>query len=207
MQLKSIDTTRIAVCLSFVVITVFASTSVLAKDYTIKKGQSSGSTVTSLFSFRGLADDGGIPSADNRTALSTFQGKDSLGEVYGQIVADYDTVGRYNRVPGCPGYPFIVFMSQGVLNYKKGQLHLEASEGSAPNQGCLVLDSLPDLAPASTTLTIKYDIVGGTGDYEGASGELTIESTGVLLHNHLNSGDDDQFGSFQSTYEGWFEVD
>jgi len=175
---------------------LLTSNTALAKEFKIKKGHSSGSSVTSFFKFED------IPSADNRSALSTFQGKDSLGDVHGQIVADYDTVG------GCSGgAAFQVFIAKGVLSYKKGQLHLEASQGSDPNQGCLVFDNYPALEPASTQLIVKYDIVGGTGDYEGATGELTVESSGVLLHNYLSPGNDNQFGSFESTYEGWFEVD
>lgn len=202
MRLKTIDPARIVLTVFVAGLTICASTTALAAGYTIKDGHSSGSSVTSFFSFGGLPAYGGIQGADNRSALSTFQGKDSLGDVHGQIVADYDTVGN------CPGgYAFEVFVAKGVLNYKKGQLFLTASQASVPNQGCLVFDNYPALAPASTQLTIKYDIVGGTGEYEGASGELTVVSSGVLLHNYLVPGNDNQFGSFESNYEGWFQVD
>jgi len=202
MQLKLVPPIRLTCATVVVISTLFASTTAIAKEYKIKQGHSSGSSVTTQFNFQGDTDEGGVSGADSRTTLSTFQGKDSLGDVHGQIVADYDTVGA------CPGgAEFKVFLSKGVLNYKKGQLFLEATGASVPNNGCLVFDKWPDYAPASVSLMINYDIVGGSGDYEGANGELLINSSGVLLHNHLHPGDDDQFGSFESDYEGWFEVD
>lgn len=195
MQPKSVASMGLTFATIVAVSTLFASTTALAKEYQIKKGHTSGSSITSLFNFQSTG-------GDSRTNLSTFQGKDSLGDVHGQIVADYDTTGVL--CGGSKKYAFKVGISQGVLNYKKGQLFLMAVDPeSDPNSGCLDTGKWP----AQVTLTIQYFIVGGTGEYEGASGWLESVSTGSLLYNDLTPGDDNQFGSFQSEYTGWFEVD
>jgi len=196
MRPKKIGTVSSSLCTIVLACAIFSSTEVVAKEYKIKNGHSSGSSITSLFNFQAVG-------GDSRTSLSTFQGKDTLGDVHGQIVTDYDAFGDCTAGPGVR---FFVYMAQGVLNYKKGQLFLVADDSSSPNDGCMQFLAAPP-GPAQVALTIEYDIVGGTGDYEGASGKLTSTSTGMLLYNDITPGNDDQFGSFDSTYEGWFEAD
>ena len=117
--------------------------------------------------------------------LTTFNGKDGLGDVTGQIIGDYDV---NNNVEACssstaPGYKGIrVKIAQGVLNYEKGQLFIEKLPGDRQDPGCIefletfivneggeeVVVASPQ--PAFYSITVYYNIMGGTGEYEGAVG-------------------------------------
>lgn len=145
---------------------------------------------------------------DAPSTVSTFSGKDSIGPVSGQLIANYTTIsGSSCTVPGVgQGTAFSVDRALGVLSYDKGQLFLLASEDAASATGCIKITgySIPGtggntLYPAQVYLVIHYTIVGGTGLYEGATGTITSTTTGVLLWNDLTTN---QFGSFKSTYQG-----
>jgi len=81
---------------------------------------------------------------------------------------------------GCASPRFFgVFAGAGVFQFQDGSLLIVTiTEGS----GCI------NLAAGNAALTVKYQITGGTGRFEGASGALTYTATMTsVLRNALNA--------------------
>ena len=76
---------------------------------------------------------------------------------------------------GCTGPNFAVVAGAGVFSFQDGSLLIvTVKDGS----GCI------DLAAGNAALIVNYQITGGTGRFEGASGALTMTATmrAVLLN-------------------------
>jgi len=162
------------------------------------KGSSSGSFVTTDFTFNNSA-----------SALSSvFTGNNNLGGPFnGQNVTQYRFLGSL-VTPNCeyagiPGFKFDLVQvdavpiagqiayANGVLNYNQGQLFLLATSAN----GCMALTGL-------YTVSVDYDIVGGTGKFAGANGTLHSTIQGAVLAAPKPNGSWGQFGAFQEQHTG-----
>ena len=74
--------------------------------------------------------------------------------------------------PTCSGPHFLVVAGAGVFRFQDGSL---LSVGITEGDGCV------NLTAGVALLTVKYQITGGTGRFEGASGELTMTATQMSL--------------------------
>ena len=79
----------------------------------------------------------------------------------------------------CSGPSFAVVAGAGVFQFQDGNLLMvKVTEGS----GCV------NLAAGNAVITVKYEITGGTGRFEGASGTLNYRATmTAVLRNASNS--------------------
>ena len=100
-------------------------------------------------------------------------GRGSLGAfTFRELHADQ---GGAPPTPTCPGPHFLVVAGAGVFRFQDGSL---LSVGITEGDGCV------NLTAGVALLTVKYQISGGTGRFEGASGELTMTATQrALLRN------------------------
>jgi len=185
-----------------------------AEQFEIKKGEFSGSFSTSYLTYR-----------DNErtvTTLATGVAKGSkLGEFQSHTVADFDTVGS-DCDPYVEAPPlrlerlFIVAKSHVVMTFKKGQLYLKAEVDPEATEadGCIFVDyvvgesdfELAEL-PGGFELTVKYKVVGGSGEFAGAKGEVTSTTKGAALEFNESSDGDNWFGGVTGTLEGEFCTD
>ena len=96
-------------------------------------------------------------------------GRGSLGAfTFRELHADQ---GGAPASPTC-GPQFLVVAGAGVFHFEDGSLlSVEITEGD----GCV------DLTVPVALLTVKYQITGGTGRFEGASGELTMTATQMAV--------------------------
>jgi len=96
-------------------------------------------------------------------------GRGSLGAfTFRELHADQ---GGAPASPTC-GPHFLVVAGAGVFHFEDGSLlSVEITEGD----GCV------DLTVPVALLTVKYQITGGTGRFEGASGELTMTEAQVAV--------------------------
>ena len=80
---------------------------------------------------------------------------------------------------GCSGPNFAVVAGAGVFRFQDGSLLIvTVKDGS----GCV------NLAAGNAALIINYQITGGTGRFEGASGALTLTATLMaVLRNAANA--------------------
>ena len=80
---------------------------------------------------------------------------------------------------GCSGPNFAVVAGAGVFRFQNGSLLIvKVMDGS----GCV------DLAAGHATLTVNYEITGGTGRFTDASGNLTMTATiAAVLRNASNA--------------------
>jgi hypothetical protein len=80
---------------------------------------------------------------------------------------------------GCTGPNFAVMAGAGVFSFQDGSLLIvTVKDGS----GCI------DLAAGNAALIVNYQITGGTGRFEGASGALTMTATmRAVLRNAANA--------------------
>jgi hypothetical protein len=80
---------------------------------------------------------------------------------------------------GCSGPNFAVLAGAGVFRFQDGSLLIvRITEGS----GCI------NFAAGHSALTVKYQITGGTGRFEGASGALNYTATMTpVLRNSSNA--------------------
>jgi hypothetical protein len=88
--------------------------------------------------------------------------------------------GRAPQPPsGCSGPNFAVVAGAGVFRFQDGSLLIvTVKDGS----GCI------NLAAGSTALTVSYQITGGTGRFDGASGALSYTATiRPVLRNASNA--------------------
>lgn len=117
-------------------------------------------------------------------------GRGSLGAfTFRELHAD---LGGVPPPPGCSGY-FLVVAGAGVFRFPDGSLlSVTITEGD----GCI--------AAGRALLTVKYQITGGTGRFEGASGELTMTATQrAVLRNAANMPALLMFtGEFEGTIAG-----
>ena len=74
--------------------------------------------------------------------------------------------------PTCSGPHFLVVAGAGVFRFQDGSL---LSVGITEGDGCV------NLTAGLALLTVKYQISGGTGRFEGASGELTMTATQMAV--------------------------
>ena len=93
-------------------------------------------------------------------------GRGSLGAfTFRELHAD---LGGAPQTPACPGPHFLVVAGAGVFRFQDGSLLLVVlTEGD----GCV------NPAAGFAQLIVKYQISGGTGRFENASGELTMTTT------------------------------
>ena len=80
--------------------------------------------------------------------------------------------------PTCSGPYFLVVAGAGVFSFQDGSLLIVTiTEGD----GCI------NLTAGVALLTVRYQITGGTGRFEGASGALTMTATMMpVLRNAAN---------------------
>jgi hypothetical protein len=79
----------------------------------------------------------------------------------------------------CSGPHFLVVAGAGVFTFQDGSL---LSVGITEGNGCI------NLTAGFAVLTVQYQITGGTGRFEGASGALTMTATQrVVLRNAANA--------------------
>ena len=80
---------------------------------------------------------------------------------------------------GCSGPNFAVVKGAGVFRFQDGSLLIVTIKDGS---GCI------DLAAGHATLSVNYQITGGTGRFEGASGDLTYTATmTAVLRNAANA--------------------
>ncbi|WOX04421.1 hypothetical protein [Microbulbifer pacificus] len=187
-----------------------------AKEYTINKGEFAGSFITSYLTF----------AADNRTISTTATGTaggGGLGEFQSHTVSDFNLLGgpcdsEAEENPLRPELHFSVVQSQVVLTFKNGQVFLKAPPASAEDVplGCVFFNISPDSdadniilqdIAGGLELTVTYQIIGGTGEYAGAKGELTSTTTGTVLEFNSVSDGDSWFGGVTGTLKGSFCTD
>lgn len=103
-------------------------------------------------------------------------GRGSLGPfTFRELHADQ---GGAPPTPTCSGPHFLVVAGAGVFSFQDGSLLIVTlTEGD----GCV------NPAAGNALLTVKYQITGGTGRFEGASGALTMTATmKSVLRNAAN---------------------
>ena len=93
-----------------------------------------------------------------------------------ELHADLSRVAGEN---GCSGPNFAIVAGAGVFRFQDGSLLIvTVKDGS----GCV------NLAAGNAALIINYQITGGTGRFEGASGALTLTATLMaVLRNAANA--------------------
>jgi len=80
---------------------------------------------------------------------------------------------------GCSGPNFAVVAGAGVFRFQDGSLLIVAIKDGS---GCI------NPAAGTAALTVNYEITGGTGRFEGASGALTLTATLMaVLRNAANA--------------------
>lgn len=80
---------------------------------------------------------------------------------------------------GCAGPSFGVVAGAGVFRFQDGSLLIAAVKDGS---GCI------DLSVGNASLTVEYEIKGGTGRFEGASGNLKMTTTiAAILRNAAGS--------------------
>ena len=93
-------------------------------------------------------------------------GRGSLGAfTFRELHADQ---GGAPPSPTCSGPHFLVVAGAGVFRFQDGSLLIV---GITDGDGCV------NLAAGRALLTVNYQITGGTGRFEGASGALTMTAT------------------------------
>jgi len=81
--------------------------------------------------------------------------------------------------PGCSGPNFAIAAGAGVFRFQDGSLLIVAIKDGS---GCI------NSADRTSALTVNYEIIGGTGRFEGASGSLTLTATmRAVLRNASNA--------------------
>jgi hypothetical protein len=103
-------------------------------------------------------------------------GRGSLGPfTFRELHAD---AGGAPQSPTCSGPRFLVVAGAGVFRFQDGSLlSVTITEGD----GCI------NLTAGVALLTVRYQITGGTGRFEGASGALTMTATQMpVLRNAAN---------------------
>lgn len=186
-----------------------------AEVFDVQEGEFAGSFITSFFKYR----------VDEKTLSTTATGKikKRLGDFQSHTVADLNIGGN-----GCAAaseepldptvwlIPFYVDKSHVVLTFKNGQVFLKAEpidEGTPAGSGCASLTFDPETeqlveVPGGFDLTVHYKVVGGTGDYLGAQGNVVSTSTGTALEfNSTSTYGDNWFGGVTGTLEGSFCTD
>ncbi|WP_295798940.1 hypothetical protein [uncultured Microbulbifer sp.] len=179
-----------------------------AKDYVIDKGEFGGSFITSNFKYN----------QENRT-VSTIATGDAggggLGQFQSHTVSDLGNTGVAceSTTTDNIGGNFVVERTDVVMTFKKGQIFLKAASDQQDQiLGCLFSTSNntgPDATGviAGFDLEVDYHVVGGTGEYAGATGIITIVTTGSMIQfNSLTEGDS-MFGGVTGTLKGNFCTD
>jgi len=93
-------------------------------------------------------------------------GRGSLGPfTFRELHADQ---GGAPPSPTCSGPHFLVVAGAGVFRFQDGSLLIV---GITEGDGCV------NVAAGKALLTVNYQITGGTGRFEGASGALTMTAT------------------------------
>ena len=106
-------------------------------------------------------------------------GRGSLGAfTFRELHADQ---GGAPPSPTCSGPHFLVVAGAGVFRFQDGSLLSVGITEGEPGDGCV------NLTAGVALLTVKYQITGGTGRFEGASGALTMTATQMpVLRNAAN---------------------
>ena len=130
----------------------------------------------------------GVYAQDERPVKMTFSGTNVATTINlrpGTITDEHQSAGRGSLgaftfrelhadqggappSPTCSGPHFLVVAGAGVFRFQDGSL---LSVGITEGDGCV------NLTAGVALLTVKYQISGGTGRFEGASGELTMTAT------------------------------
>lgn len=192
-----------------------------AEVYEIGPEDFSGSFITSFFKYE----------IDEKTISTTTTGeikKKGLGKFLSHTATDFNAVsGSCETNMAAPEAdsadqvvvesPFFVVKSNVVLTFEKGQVFLQAVpvNDMPAGSGCFYLTvdtgtgELVEELPGSFDLVVEYKVIGGTGDFAGASGVLTSTSIGTALeYNRLSDGSGDNwFGGVTGTLEGSFCTD
>ncbi|WP_078084743.1 hypothetical protein [Microbulbifer mangrovi] len=190
---------------------LFAGTT-KAEVFDIQDGEFAGSFITSFFKFQ--------PTDKTLSTTATGEVKKRFGEFQSHTVTDFNLGGEgcsdFNEDPLTELLAFYVKKSNVVLTFKKGQLFLKAVPGdqfTSAGMGCFTFNIDPEIGdlaeiPGSFQLTVEYKVVGGTGEYTGAKGELTSTSSGTVLEYNSSTGEGDNwFGGVTGTLEGSFCTD
>lgn len=186
-----------------------------AEVYDIDEEDFAGSFITSYLKYR----------PDEKTISTTATGeikKKGLGKFQSHTATEFNLGGGScdtgNTDPYVFDQLFFVVRSNVVLTFESGQVFLKAvplEEDAPAGGGCFYLFADPEeetltLAevPGRFDLVVKYKVVGGTGKFAGATGELEATSRGTVLEwNDLGEDGYNFFGGVSGTLEGSFCTD
>ncbi|WP_160152324.1 hypothetical protein [Microbulbifer sp. ALW1] len=204
--------------------TIALGSAAQAEVFEMKKGEFSGSFITSYLTYK--------PGDRTITTIANgFAAGKKMGAFQSHTVADFrnessDCTPDDGLDPMRVERFFIVVKSDVVLTFKKGQLFLKSefpmetpvdtpiADIREYASGCaffnlVLVEERPELADIAGgfDLKVKYRVVGGTGAFAGAKGELISTSTGTTLEFNDNGGGENWFGGASGTLEGSFCTD
>lgn len=186
-----------------------------AEVFDIEQEDFAGSFITSFLKYR----------VNEKTISTTSTGeikKKGLGKFQSHTATEFNLGGGScdtgNTDPYVFDQLFFVVRSNVVLTFESGQVFLKAvplEEDAPAGGGCFYLFADPEeetltLAevPGRFDLVVKYKVVGGTGEFAGATGELEATSRGTVLeYNNLGADGYNFFGGVSGTLEGSFCTD
>lgn len=154
-----------------------------AKNFKIKNLKFSGTSMSTSFLF---------PATNSgRTTSTTVTGEGRrLGDFTAHTISQFFFATNFTT--------FGATEIKGVISAEKGQLYLDLPAPTAVDAGEF------SLVDGTFSLTVTYDIVGGSGKFAGATGSLTSTSTGKLLTDPFEG--EHQFGGVKGTLKGYFST-
>ncbi|QKX16243.1 hypothetical protein [Microbulbifer sp. YPW1] len=181
-----------------------------AEVYEIEAEDFAGSFITSFLKYR----------VNEKTISTTSTGeikKKGLGKFQSHTATEFNLGGGScdtgNTDPYVFDQLFFVVRSNVVLTFESGQVFLKAvplEEDAPAGGGCFYLIADPETqtlaeVPGRFDLVVKYKVVGGTGEFARATGELEATSRGTVLeYNNLGADGYNFFGGVSGTLEGSF---
>ncbi len=129
-------------------------------------------------------------------------GKSTLGHYTAQLIAEIPPDGKACPLPnGSSGIEFITVGEVIVLSFPAtgDQLFLRLS-ANVTSHACF------DLATSTTTGQTTFDVSGGTGRFEGATGSLVKTWKNIILAFPANPPGKGAFASFTGAFDGTIEL-
>jgi hypothetical protein len=166
---------------------VMASSRVEAKDKQFHASFVGTDTNKDDFSFTGTP-----------AAYLTVAGKSTLGEYTAQLVVEAPPDGQTCALPGGGSGVELVFVGEvAVLSFadREEQLFLHLSP-NVTSHACF------DLTAGVATGQTTFDVTGGTGRFDGASGTIVKTWKFIVLASPPSPPGKGFFGSFTGTFDG-----